>query len=200
VETEQICSGLEVTTFPLAHGDLNSSAFLLSTSLKANLLYLSDLMPDACHWNSRNQSCDVVRINRALWTAIAPLVVGGSLKAIMIEASYPSSRPDNQLFGHLTPCYVLQELRVLASLACGAPASCLRGIKVFITHIKGWWPSKAAADEGETPRIVIQNELRSSAILHGTPGPGMDTSGCSPQINDLGVDFVFVDRGFQYNV
>jgi 3',5'-cyclic-nucleotide phosphodiesterase len=193
-------SGLEVTAFPLAHGDLNSTAFLLSTSSNSELLYMSDVMPDACHWNARNQTCDVVPINKALWTTLAPLVVRGSLKAILIEASYPSSRPDNQLFGHLTPCYVVQELRMLASLACGTPASCLRGITVFITHIKGWWPSKTAATEGETPRVVIEKELKSSDVLHGTPAPGKLTSGCTPQQNDLGVDFVFVDRGFQYNV
>jgi len=193
-------SGFEVTAYPLAHGDLNSTAFLLSISTNASLLYLSDVMPDACHWNSANKACDVVAVNRLLWEAMAPLVNRGVLNAIMIEASYPSSRPDNQLFGHLTPCYVLQELRVLGSLACGAPASCLKGITVFITHIKGWWPSKTAAAEGETPRVVLQNELRSAQVLHGTPGPGSTTSGCTPQLNDLGVDFVFMDRGFQYNV
>lgn len=193
-------SGVEVTAFPISHGDLNSTAFLLKASSGAELLYLSDVMPDACHWNSRNKTCDVVSTNRDLWTILAPHVIRGSLKAIMIEASYPSSRPDNQLFGHLTPCYILQELRVLASLTCGAPASCLRGVTVCITHVKGWWSSKTAAEEGETPRSVMQNELRSSAILHGTPGPESTTSGCSPQLNDLGVDFVFLDRGFQYNV
>lgn len=196
-------TGMQVTAFPLAHGDVNSSAFLLRASSSSNLLYLSDVMPDACHWNAKTKTCDVATVNKELWAAVAPLVRAGSLKAVMMEASYPSSRPDNILFGHLTPCYVLQELRVLASLACDSSTSsspCLQGLTVFITHIKAWWLSKAASTEGLTPRSVIERELKGSGTLHGTPGPNNTVSGCPAQTNDLGVEFVFVDRGFQYNV
>jgi len=90
---------------------------------------------------------------------------------------------------------------VLASMVCtGNLASCLRGVTVFITHIKAWWPSEAAAKEGLTPRGVIERELTTESTLHGTPAPKSQNSGCSPQTNDLGVAFVFVDRGFQYNI
>jgi len=82
----------------------------------------------------------------------------------------------------------------------GNLASCLRGVTVFITHIKAWWPSEAAAKEGLTPRGVIERELTTESTLHGTPAPKSQNSGCSPQTNDLGVAFVFVDRGFQYNI
>ena len=92
---------------------------------------------------------------RALWTRVAPLVREHTLHAIFLEASYPSDRPDEKLFGHLTPRWVNAELGVLASLVGGDdPAHALRGLPVVITHIK---PTLV---RGETPRARIERELR----------------------------------------
>ena len=80
-----------------------------------------------------------------------------TLHAIFLEASYPSDRADEKLFGHLTPRWVNEELGVLASIVDGDhPASALRGLPVVITHIK------PALTRGETPRDRIARELRES--------------------------------------
>jgi cAMP phosphodiesterase len=70
---------------------------------------------------------------RELWQAVAPLVKAGQLKAIFIEASFPNAQPVEQLFGHLTPALLMQEMDVLAQLA---GSDTMRGLPVVVTHIK----------------------------------------------------------------
>jgi 3',5'-cyclic-nucleotide phosphodiesterase len=65
-----------------------------------------------------------------LWKAITPVVAANQLKAIFIEVSYPNDRPDNLLFGHLTPNWLLKELNVLKSYHS------IEKVKIIITHIK----------------------------------------------------------------
>lgn len=55
-------------------------------------------------------------LNRKLWVEAAPKMVAGLLKGLVIEVSYTNERPDTLLFGHLTPKYLVEELRVLAGL------------------------------------------------------------------------------------
>jgi 3',5'-cyclic-nucleotide phosphodiesterase len=63
------------------------------------------------------------------------LIRTGRLRAIFIEVSYPDPRPDERLFGHLTPARLHAELVRLAATVApqGVP---LRGLVVAITHIK----------------------------------------------------------------
>jgi hypothetical protein len=51
--------------------------------------------------------------------AAAPLVRRRLLKAIFLECSFVTSHPDELLFGHLTPKYVIEELQVLANFVAG---------------------------------------------------------------------------------
>lgn len=135
-----------VTAFPLSHGGASeSTAFLVETEGQS-ILYLGDTGPDAVEGKG---------LLRALWTRVASLVRERTLHAIFLEASYPSDRPDEKLFGHLTPRWVNEELGVLASLVDeGEPAKALRDLPVLITHIK---PSLLRE---ETPRVRIEGELR----------------------------------------
>jgi cAMP phosphodiesterase len=132
--------GMHVSAFRLTHGSAGSppqpypsTAYLLRAASGASgaaaaappaagagarrdddayALYLSDLGPD---------SAQGVSTNRELWQRVAPLVRRRQLRAVWIESSFTSGRPDATLYGHLTPCYLLQEMRVLASLAAAEP-------------------------------------------------------------------------------
>ncbi|MBY0275301.1 3',5'-cyclic-nucleotide phosphodiesterase [Candidatus Binatia bacterium] len=143
-------TSLRVTAFPLSHGGTGSSAststaFLVESDGQS-LLYLGDTGPDAIEGQGRL---------RALWTAVAPLVRAKTLRAIFLEASYPSDHPDEKLYGHLTPRWVNAELGVLASLVDGDdPSSALRDLPVVITHVK------RTLARGEAPRARIARELR----------------------------------------
>ena len=68
-----------------------------------------------------------------VWTAVADKAKQRKLKAILIESSYTSDRPDAQLFGHLTPKWIMTSLHELDTLAGG---NALKDLPVVITHIK----------------------------------------------------------------
>jgi 3',5'-cyclic-nucleotide phosphodiesterase len=114
---------MSVTAFPLSHGGVESTAFLLESDGDA-LLCFGDTGPDAVEKTSRMHD---------VWAAVADKTTQRKLKAILIESSYTSDRPDNLLFGHLTPKWVAQTLRELDQLAGG---KALKDLPVVVTHIK----------------------------------------------------------------
>jgi len=130
---------LFVQAFPLSHGKpFESAAFLVRTGgspVSANpggsanpasryLLYLGDTGADSVEGAANLHT---------LWTAAAPLINSGALRAIFIEVSFPNEQPVESLFGHLTPALLQQEMSVLAKLA-GPHA--LDHFPVVITHRK----------------------------------------------------------------
>jgi 3',5'-cyclic-nucleotide phosphodiesterase len=91
------------------------------------------------------------------------------LKAILIESSYASDRPDVQLFGHLTPKWIMKSLHKLDELAGG---KALKDLPVVITHIK-------YALTPEQPQKRMQAELDAA--------------------NDLGVRFLIPQQGSRWH-
>jgi len=88
---------MTVTAFPLSHGGVESTAFLVESDGDA-ILYFGDTGPDPVEKTTKMHD---------VWTAVADKVRQHRLKAILIESSYTSDRPDAQLFGHLTPKWIL---------------------------------------------------------------------------------------------
>ncbi|PXY41751.1 3',5'-cyclic-nucleotide phosphodiesterase [Flavobacterium cheongpyeongense] len=123
-ETPITNTAMTVKAFPLSHvNPYESTAFLISN--KDNyVLYLGDTGPDVVE-KSNNL--------KELWTAVAPLVQNKQLKGIFIEVSFPNEQPDQFLFGHLTPKYLMDELHKLEKLA---GQNSLNGFKIVITHLK----------------------------------------------------------------
>jgi cAMP phosphodiesterase len=117
-------TALSVQAFVLSHGAPYQSTAFLVRSHDSYLLYLGDTGADTLEQTHHLHD---------LWQAVAPLVQRHALKAIFIEASYPNSQPMTQLFGHLTPALLLQELAALGQLA--GPRY-LRGLPVVVTHLK----------------------------------------------------------------
>ena len=118
-------TSMNVKTFVLSHvNPYQSSAFLVRHN-ENHVLYLGDTGADTIEHSQRL---------RQLWQAIAPLVDEKKLKGIFIEVSYPDEQPDKQLFGHLTPRLLMNEIKVLSSFCKNVNA--LEGLPVIITHIK----------------------------------------------------------------
>ncbi len=132
---------MSVTAWPLSHGGVVSTAFLIAAN-GIDMLYLGDTGPDPVEGDHRLA---------AVWRAVAPDLRAHRLKGIVIEASYDNARPDRMLFGHLTPAWVLASLRDLARLA-GGPDT-LRGLSVIIGHIK------YTLADGPPPQETIRREL-----------------------------------------
>jgi len=125
---ERILDGTEMTVVPfiLSHGNpYQSTAFLIHAN-DNYLLYLGDTGADSIEKSGQLKK---------LWQEIRPLVIAGRLKAIFIETSYPNQQADNQLFGHLTPRLLMQEMENLSRLT-GKTA--LQKVPVVITHMKAF--------------------------------------------------------------
>jgi cAMP phosphodiesterase len=115
---------MTVKAFPLSHvTPYESTAFLIKNK-DAYALYLGDTGPD--HIEKSNKL-------KLLWNEIGPLIKNGKLKGIFIEVSFPDEQQDSLLFGHLTPNYLLKELRSLSELT---GENALKGFKIIITHMK----------------------------------------------------------------
>jgi len=52
--------------------------------------------------------------NRQVWRDAAPKIAKGLLRGVFIECSYPDSQPEETLFGHLKPWFLIEELKALA--------------------------------------------------------------------------------------
>ena len=150
---------MTATPFPLNHGGAESTAFLIESGDDA-ILCFGDTGPDEVQKASNMQS---------IWKAVADRVRQRKLKAIILEVSYTSDRPDHLLFGHLTPKWVHKTLHVLDQEAGG---NALKGLPVVVSHIK-----YSLTDE--QPQEAIRKELEAG--------------------NDLGVQFVIPEQGALYH-
>lgn len=149
-------TAMRVTAFPLSHGGTESTAFLIESGEDA-LLCFGDTGPDAVENTTRIAE---------VWDAVAAKVRDGHLKAIIIEVSYTDAQPDDQLFGHLTPAWLLKSLRQLEEKA--GPGS-LKDLPVVVSHIK------YSLKKGPTPQEEILQQLEAD--------------------NDIGVRFLIPDQG-----
>jgi len=152
-------TAMTVTAFPLSHGGTESTAFLIESD-GDGILCFGDTGPDAVEKSSRLDD---------IWAAVAERAKRKRLKAIVIEASYTSDRPDNLLFGHLTPRWLLEELRKLDRQAGG---NALKDLPVIVSHIK-------YSLTREQPQAQMLRELQAS--------------------NDLGVRFIIPEQGARWH-
>ncbi|KAI1768987.1 cAMP phosphodiesterases class-II-domain-containing protein [Hypoxylon sp. FL1150] len=85
----------------------DSSAYFIRDPVSGReVLMFGDVEPDSISLSPRNLG---------VWREAAPRIASGGLAAIFIECSYDDSQTDDRLFGHLTPRYITQELKVLAN-------------------------------------------------------------------------------------
>ena len=124
LETPITNTQMTVKAFPLSHvNPFESTAFLIKNG-DSYVLYLGDTGPDAVEKSDNLKN---------LWTTVAPLIKNKQLKGIFIEVSFPNEQPDQFLFGHLTPNYLMKELHVLEELA---GKGSLKDFNIIITHLK----------------------------------------------------------------
>ncbi len=156
-EIELIGTSLGMQAFELSHSNpYKSTAFLLNNNGQY-LLYLGDTGADE---NEHSQQL------HKLWQHIAPLVKSGALKAIFIEVSFPDAQPVKQLFGHLSPKWLMQEMHVLAKLAS---KTTLQKVSIVVTHIK----PNGNNEKIITQELQFENDLglrlvypRQAQVLH----------------------------------
>ncbi|MFI0846374.1 MBL fold metallo-hydrolase [Mesorhizobium sp. IMUNJ 23232] len=139
-------TGMSVTAFPLSHGGVESTAFLIESGDDA-LLCFGDTGPDTVEKSTRIAD---------IWTAVADKVRQKQLKAIIIEVSYTNAQPDKFLFGHLTPAWLLRSLHGLEEKT---GKGSLKDLPVVISHIK------YSLKKGPSPQEKILGELQAGNDL-----------------------------------
>jgi 3',5'-cyclic-nucleotide phosphodiesterase len=139
-------TAMTVTPYSLAHGGMESTAFLIGSG-GDYILCLGDTGADVVEGKPRLAE---------LWLAVGPIIAAHRLKAVIIETSYPSERPRNLLFGHLTPALLIEELHKLEAAAGGTGS--LKGLPLIVSHIK---PSASGPD----PRDLIVRQLNAANDL-----------------------------------
>ncbi|KAJ6547146.1 cyclic-AMP phosphodiesterase [Mycena capillaripes] len=108
---EPLIPNVSVRGFPVSHGhnvggNYDSTAFFIRYDPTGHeFLFFGDLEPDTLSLSPQT-------IN--VWRAAAPKIPA-SLSTIFIECSWPSSRSDDTLYGHLKPEHLVHELEVLAT-------------------------------------------------------------------------------------
>lgn len=117
-------TGMQVQAFALSHSPpYTSTAFLMHIN-GDYLLYVGDTGPDEVE---KGKNLEVI------WKHISSLIKQNKVRAIFIEVSYPNEQPDSQLYGHLTPRWLMKEMDALSTFTGVAP---LKGLNLVITHIK----------------------------------------------------------------
>lgn len=157
---------LTVEPFLLNHpGQYHSSAFLINHK-DDYLVYFGDTAPDALEEERRLYT---------IWQRLTPLLQEKKVKAIFIECSLPNEVPDKKLYGHLTPKYLMQELRTAATMVNPEfPEAAFQGTKIIVTHIK---PTE---EEGTNASKTILEQLE--------------------KLNDLSIDFLIPEQGSSIRV
>lgn len=141
-------TGMSVTAYPLSHGGVESTAFVIRAG-QDGMVYLGDTGADEIEHSAHLSH---------LWNVLAPMIHAGHLRGIIIECSYTDSRADKRLFGHLKPHWLLRELHALNTAAGGGHA--LQGLTVLIGHIK---PVTVLGPSDPGPEIMA--ELRAGNDL-----------------------------------
>ena len=156
-------TSMTVEAYVVSHGAPYESTAFLVRSGDEYVLYLGDVGPEGVEGTG---------LITAVWERIAPLIADGKLLGMFLEVSYAEGRPDNLLFGHLTPSWMMAEMHALAQMVDVAePYGALDGFPVIVTHIKPVFQMV------EPPLSVIARQL--------------------DQINDLGIDFIFPYQGMR---
>jgi 3',5'-cyclic-nucleotide phosphodiesterase len=152
---------MRVEAHPLAHGALVDSAAFIVEATGHHVVYMGDTGPDHLEHQPTTQ---------LLWERLVPLVRENRLQGVFIESSHPDETPDEQLFSHLTPKWVMHAFRQFAKMVDPqAPETALDGLNVVITHIK------PQLNAGEEVRDVARRQL--------------------DERNDLGLRLVFPEQG-----
>lgn len=168
---------LSVRIMPLSHGQnptvYRSSAFFIRHDPSAKeFLFFGDVEPD---------ELATERLLVHVWREAASKFPG-TMDTMFIECSWPSGRKDEELYGHLTPEHLVNELKSFAAevMACRTESSgpskkrqrlengntyanVLDGLKVFIIHCKEDLEGK----HGRPMREVITDQVRELVLASG---------------------------------
>ena len=142
---------------PLSHSAYESSMILVRSG-KNYFAFFGDTGPDLVE---KSNHLDTI------WKTLGPKIKSKNLKGLIIEVSYPNGVADKDLFGHLTPDWLIKELTNLEKYSGGKNS--LKDFNIVISHVK------PDLYENSNNRDTILTQLKNA--------------------NTLGVNFIMLDQG-----
>jgi len=119
-------------------GDYESTAFFIRHDPTGQeFLFFGDVSPDSLCESSNPQTISV-------WRAAAPKIPS-KLSTVFIECSWPSGRKDEQLYGHLSPEHLVDELAALAAEVVDVRRAAAAAAAAATTTAKSSHGSRAAS-------------------------------------------------------
>ncbi|KAK3942351.1 cAMP phosphodiesterases class-II-domain-containing protein [Diplogelasinospora grovesii] len=95
----------------------SSAYFIRCIKSGREILVFGDVEPDSVSLSPRNW---------LVWQQAAPKLAAGKLTGIFIESSYDDSQPTDLLYGHMTPKFIDEEMRALATEVVAVTARMLQ--------------------------------------------------------------------------
>lgn len=117
-------TGLYGQVFPLSHSNYESS-MLLIRSRDEYFAFFGDTGPD---------KVEKSELMSNIWKELGPKLKEGKLKGIILEVSFPNATEDKNLFGHMTPKWIMEEMKVLGEYSGGTEN--LKKLSIIVNHIK----------------------------------------------------------------
>ncbi len=152
---------MRVEPFLLSHPNGYQSTAFLIEHRDSYVVYFGDTDSDALESKKHLEK---------VWKKIAPLISQNKFRGMFLESSYQNKRPTAELFGHLNPKYMMEELNNLARLVDPVnPQTALKNLKIIVTHIK------ESVFKGASSKEIIEEELNA--------------------LNNLDVQFIFPEQG-----
>ncbi|UJF17004.1 3',5'-cyclic-nucleotide phosphodiesterase [Vibrio sp. SS-MA-C1-2] len=176
--------GYKIGQYQYVNVDGSTPISIAETSLNISSLAVNHPAPSSAFFITDNENTiaffgdtgpDKVEKTESLkkvWTQLAPIQKSSKLNGLVIEVSFANATPDKALFGHLTPNWLITELKRFEQLSGGKGS--LKGLKIVISHIK------YGLKKGEDPKAIIKKQL--------------------DELNDLGVEFIIPTQGEQYRL
>lgn len=108
------------------HSYDSSSFFIRNDNSNRVALIWGDVEPDSVSQTPRN---------KAVWLQAAKFIKQGLLNGIVIECSYAAPRNNDELYGHVTPVHLIEELTTLSGFLPPDKQN-LADLQFIITHVK----------------------------------------------------------------
>jgi 3',5'-cyclic-nucleotide phosphodiesterase len=166
---------VSVKAMPVLHGkndtlgDYESSAFFIRHDPTGQeFLFFGDVSPDSLV--AGGPSSKTKPKNIAVWRAAASKIPA-ALSAVFIECSWPSGRPDELLYGHLSPEHLVDELAALAEQVVSARAAAATKGSGSGSNNNNNNKKSTAADEAATVPKRKKRRRNRSADAPSAPPP-----------------------------
>lgn len=114
----------------------STAYFVKDSETGTEILVFGDIEPDSVSLSPKN---------KIVWQDAAPKIKSGNLKAIFMECSWDNSQEASDLYGHMNPHFVMEELQVLANLVSSLSRD--QDQEMYYSRMKGKQPLSDVSNE-----------------------------------------------------